>query len=403
MSVAFVFSLDVHAQTQPQPSPWAYDDLVRLVLEHHPDRQRAVFEERLALAQHELDVDLVPTFNSAGFRLPGAQGQPATYYEGQVDLTLPSWGQMRAQRVLLSNVQQSADARVHEQSTSVQLEVEKLILEWIELDDRLEVWGRHLDLSRQLATWYEARWAQGEASQSEAQIARWKWQHADHAYHEDWMRKEDIAALLRWACGDPQLALDSIVPPPFDLNGLKAQELTQARRSSDAGLHRLASDSAQAQAARTWTQKSLAPQWSLGYNGQGFQGDVYQGPFLGLTWSPGAARKQRRVAEVECDQATWELEAHRHRLDQDLAQLWRRHEARTEHLATWYASEPAVSNVTEKSLELLQSHDLDLPSFFALWEAELARQLDQIACESELRWLRAQLLIGTSFSSIEQP
>ena len=59
--------------------------------------------------------------------------------------------------------------------------------------------------------------------------------------------------------------------------------------------------------------------------------------------------------------------------------------------------------MTEKSLELLQSHDLDLPSFFALWEAELARQLDQIACESELRWLRAQLLIGTSFSSIEQP
>lgn len=391
------------AQLPSESMTWAYDDLVTMLLEHHPDRQRADLEQRLSMLQQDADVAYSPTPNLTTFRLPGWQGQPSTYYEAQLDFALPAWGQMRTERALLAESERASLALMKEQSMALQLEVEQLILEWIELDERLEVWGRHRDFSMQLASWYEARWQQGEASLSEAQIARWKWQHADHAYHEDWMRKEDIGSLLRWACGNPDLALDSIVPPPYDLTGISALQLQTARMATDAELQRLASDSARAEAERAWTQKSMAPHFSLGYNGQGVQGDIFQGPLVGLIWAPGQASKQRRVADVECERTAWELEAHRRLLQQELAQLWRRHASRMEHLASWYASQNSMPLVTLKSFELLENNVLDLPSFFATWEAELARQLDQIACESELRWLRAQLLLGTSFSSIEQP
>lgn len=388
------FMLTTAIQLDAQQT-WAYEELVNTVLADHPD----VVGERLqqeARAQQK-KAGLAPgPLQVTGFFMPGLNAQPSNYAEGQIDFPLTSPALARQRRQLEEIFNLTGKAHTAEVAQAAQLAVEYWVLEWIKSDDEARLWARHLEMSKGLVDWFTAREAAGEARSVDRQAAELRLRRADHEHHVATLRKKDIEARLVWLSGNAQLTLTAVEAPPLELGLGDVASLLDLRAAGDATLERFRADTAEAAGLAEWARLSARPQVQLGYNIQGIAGDLYQGPVAGLSIPLGAARLNREAAAVEREAADWQLQQATSELQMEFKRLIARFEARHEHHSNWKEQLSRNEGLASGAQSLYQQQLLDMPTFYALWQAELEGQLELLECEADIRWLRAQILLGVS-------
>jgi hypothetical protein len=388
----FTFAIVFQFEAQ---QPWAYEELVNTVLTDHPDvvgerlRQDALEQQKKAgLAPGPLQV--------TGFFMPGLNAQPSNYAEGQIDFPLTSPALARKRRELGEIYGQTAEASTAEVAQSARLAVEYHVLEWVDADARARLWAKHLEMSQDLVDWFVAREAAGEARSVDRQAAELRLRRADHEHHVATLRKEDIEARLAWLSGNDGLTLGAVEAPPLELDLDDPAALLALRLTGDASLGRLRADTMEAVGLEDWARLTARPQIHLGYNIQGIAGDLYQGPVASLSIPLGAARLNRAAAAGHRAAVTWELERSTSELVMEFSRLLARFEARHEHHSTWKEQLSRNEGLASGAQSLYQQQLLDMPTFYALWQAELEGQLELLECEADIRWLRAQILLGVS-------
>ena len=374
---------------------WSYESLVSAVLTDHPDvvgerlqQEARVQRKQASLAPGPLQV--------TGFFMPGLNAQPSNYAEGQIDFLLTSPALARQRRELGEIYGLTAEARTAEVAQAAQLAVEYHVLEWIKADAEARLWAKHLEMSQDLVDWFVTRETAGEARSVDRQAAELRLRRADHEHHVATLRKEDIAARLAWLSGNEALNLTAVEAPPLELDLEDSAALLILRLAGDASLGRLRADTAEAAETQAWARLAARPQFQLGYNIQGIAGDLYQGPVAGLQIPLGAARLNRSAAAVEREAADWQLQQATSELEMEFSRLLARFEARHEHHRTWQEQLARNEGLASGAQSLYQQQLLDMPTFYALWQAELEGQLELLECEADIRWLRAQILLGVS-------
>jgi hypothetical protein len=81
--------------------------------------------------------------------------------------------------------------------------------------------------------------------------------------------------------------------------------------------------------------------------------------------------------------------------------VWARYNARLAHHAEWSAQIESDKALTSNAVQLIEEGLLDMPTFYALWQAELEGHLELLSCQEDILWLRAQLLLGAPTLNIQ--
>lgn len=391
----------LHSQSPPG-EVWTCDALVERVVQSHPDIRKERMAQEWAVADGRAGLAL-GDWQATGFYMPGAHGQPFIYGEGQIDIPVSLPLRNRARKGVEEGLDRLADASVAGAEQQARLAVEYTVLEWVEADARMRLWAQHVTWTGRLLDWFATREAEGEATAMERQAAELGAHRADHEFHVALLDRQDAEAQLGYWIGDAEFTIDSIVPPPLDLGHFSRDGLLMQRFESDAGLGRLRSDSSLRAAQLEWSERLSQPQVQVGYNVQGIAGDVYQGPVMGLSWALPSAGKRQAASRAAMAMTNHDLMIRSSALEQEMARLWRHYEARSEHHATWQEHRANQQDALARAFDLYTRQLLDLPTFLALWQNDLEGALELIACEADIRRLRAQLLIGSTPPNTPKP
>ena len=379
---------------------WTYESLVQRVVAAHP----AVESARLQSAQQQAQMaaDQAPgPLQFTGFSMPALGGQDLLYWEGQIDHPLTPPSLARARSEVRSTLERLGAAQVASSAQSARLEVERLVLDWLAADARCGFWGRNLEQTERLRNWFALRSAAGEARSIDLQAAELQMRRADHEFQVAVLQRDEALASLGWLLGDPTLAIDSIVAPPLEIDNFERDAVLQDRMARDARLAVSRADSALKAGEWAMTEKSLRPRPTLGLNVQGVPEDFYAGPMVGISWPIAGRASAKSAAALAAASSAWDLDVKRRAVQMEAERVWARYNARLAHHAEWSAQIESDKALTSNAVQLIEEGLLDMPTFYALWQAELEGHLELLSCQEDILWLRAQLLLGAPTLNIQ--
>jgi outer membrane protein TolC len=376
-----------------EPFVWPYEFLVHHVVAAHP----AVESARLHTAQAQAQMAANQSSGSlqfTGFSMPALGGRDVMYWEGQIDHPLTPPALTRARSEVRRTLERLGAAQMASAAQSAQLEVERLVLDWIAADARCTFWVRNLDQTERLRNWFALRSEAGEARSIDLQAAELQMRRADHEFQVAVLQRDEALASLRWLSGQDDLQIDSIAAPPLEMEGFAHEAVLTDRMRRDARLAVSVADSALRASEVVLTKTALRPRPTLGVNVQGVPGDVFAGPLVGLSWPFAGRGSARSAAELAAASSAWDLDVQRRAVRMEAERVWARYAARLAHHAEWSAQIENDQALTSNAVQLIEEGLLDMPTFYALWQAELEGHLELLSCQEDILWLRAQLMLG---------
>lgn len=372
---------------------WPYESLVQQVVAAHPAVESARLQSAQMQAQMAADQAAGP-LQLTGFSMPALGGRDVMYWEGQIDHPLTPPALARARSEVHRTLERLGAAEVASSAQSAQLEVERLVLDWLAADARCGFWGRNLDQTAQLRDWFALRSAAGEARSIDLQAAELRMRRADHEYQVAVLARDEALAGLQWLSGRNDLRIDSIVAPPLAIQDFERSTVIAERMQGDARLAVLVADSALRAQEMALSTAALRPRPTLGLNIQGVPGDVFAGPLVGISWPLAGRTHARAAVALAAESSAWDLDVQRRALRMEAERVWSRYTARLAHHAEWSAQIETDKALTANAVRLIEEGLIDMPTFYALWQAELEGHLELLACQEDILWLRAQLLLA---------